>query len=591
MALSEVGPSAEALAELATLDDDLNSEDLDRLEEEAEQEMMEELEREGVQGAAELAEEGASSSSEPEYGPLSREEIGDVIHDLREHGILVCLQRHVVSQPEKVRRPTHQIVPLLLSLGVMLVGKATNAATKRARRSGIESILGAPAAQDGAYPNVGRRSDAVSGSGKNSTNLIHSRTYCASCARRKRLSCYVVQGFLYPAASPTFVRRTVFTRSLRRKKSTSWTIPRTCLTRKSFCAIRRSFTRLRTLRVLCSHSIYPANFQPSPSHYFVKQLEERDKLLRMYSQNIDTLEQKAGISRVLQCHGSFATATCTDPSCGYKVDGRVIRDDLLAKRVPACPKCTARREDADARRRAKRPKTSAMWGGDESEDESDLAYGIMKPDITFFGEKLPDEFDRCVFADREEVDLILVMGTSLKVAPVADLLTHLPSNVPVVLLNRTPITHMAMDVMLLGDSDDIVQYLGKELGWEGSHSDAQPERVGERCVAFLTQPCVQVSWCRRRVVRRSAGRARRGRERRGARKRRCRTRRSGHPLYPHRICGHALVSNIRSTHYTTSCIFLVNLRAGKKLCKMSIPHCPLRGASSGSASPGRKERR
>lgn len=132
MTLSEVAPSAEALAELATLDDDLNSEDLDRLEEEAEQEMMEELEREGVQGAAELAEEGASSSSEPEYGPLSREEIGDVIHDLREHGILVCLQRHVVSQPEKVRRPTHQIVPLLLSLGVMLVGKATNAATERA---------------------------------------------------------------------------------------------------------------------------------------------------------------------------------------------------------------------------------------------------------------------------------------------------------------------------------------------------------------------------------------------------------------------------------------------------------------------------
>lgn len=203
-------------------------------------------------------------------------------------------------------------------------------------------------------------------------------------------------------------------------------------------------------------------------------LEQRGKLLRMYSQNIDTLEQKAGIERVIQCHGSFSTATCTDPQCGYHVDGRVIREDIMAKRVPLCPRCEKRREEA--RQRQKRRKLSHASDSDEDEDDG-LAYGVMKPDITFFGEKLPDAFEKCVWADRNEVDLILVMGTSLKVAPVADLLTHLPSSVPTVLINRTPITHMATDVMLLGDSDPIVGYLCQRLGWPWEDSKKPEDTV------------------------------------------------------------------------------------------------------------------
>lgn len=243
-------------------------------------------------------------------------------------------------------------------------------------------------------------------------------------------------------------------------------------------------SRLRMLQhtLTTRHSIYPSHYRPSPSHEFVRELEKRGKLLRMYSQNIDTLEQKAGIQNVLQCHGSFASATCTDPSCGYKVDGSAIRDDILARRIPQCPRCVERRAARDAARNAKRRKTASQWDEDEASDEDDmeLAYGILKPDITFFGEKLPDDFDRCVFADRDEVDLVLVMGTSLKVAPVSDLLSHLPPRVPVVLINRTPITHMAMDVMLLGDSDGIVQYLRRKLGWDDTPSDdTLPKRVDE----------------------------------------------------------------------------------------------------------------
>ena len=43
----------------------------------------------------------------------------------------------------------------------------------------------------------------------------------------------------------------------------------------------------------------------------------------------------------------------------------------------------------------------------------------MKPDIVFFGESLPEEFHNQMAADKEECDLLIVIGSSLKVRPVA----------------------------------------------------------------------------------------------------------------------------------------------------------------------------
>jgi NAD-dependent SIR2 family protein deacetylase len=47
-----------------------------------------------------------------------------------------------------------------------------------------------------------------------------------------------------------------------------------------------------------------------------------------------------------------------------------------------------------------------------------------QPDITFFGEKLTDDFEECLERDREQVDLLLIIGTSLKVAPVSDIISE-----------------------------------------------------------------------------------------------------------------------------------------------------------------------
>ncbi|TDL24093.1 SIR2-domain-containing protein [Rickenella mellea] len=240
-----------------------------------------------------------------------------------------------------------------------------------------------------------------------------------------------------------------------------------------------------------AHRIYPSNFRPSRCHEFIKGLETKGKLLRNYTQNIDTLETKAGIQRILQCHGSFATATCIN--CRHKVVGTKIEDDILNQRIPLCTTCNVMPPPVPSKKlskkKTKKRKRTNGWNSDqsdESEPDSPPPQGIMKPDITFFGEKLTDDFDRLLFEDRESADLLLVIGTSLKVAPVSEILTHLPHSVPQIVINKTPIKHINPDILLLGDADGIVEYLEGKLNWcetaqnQGS-SDLhihEPQRAG-----------------------------------------------------------------------------------------------------------------
>ncbi|KAI0653162.1 DHS-like NAD/FAD-binding domain-containing protein [Cubamyces menziesii] len=223
-----------------------------------------------------------------------------------------------------------------------------------------------------------------------------------------------------------------------------------------------------------SHSkIYPSNFIPSPCHRFIKLIEDKGKLLRNYTQNIDTLETLAGVRRVVQCHGSFATASCIN--CRVRVPGTEIADDIMNQRVPLCRYCnTVQPPAVPAKAGKKGKKRKDGWDSDASDEPEPPAYppGIMKasntisPDITFFGEKLDDVFERSLMEDRHQVDLLIIIGTSLKVSPVSETISHLPHSVPQVLINKTPIKHINPDVVLLGDADDIVLHLCRKLGWD-----------------------------------------------------------------------------------------------------------------------------
>ncbi|GAA6022720.1 hypothetical protein JCM10207_008077 [Rhodosporidiobolus poonsookiae] len=232
--------------------------------------------------------------------------------------------------------------------------------------------------------------------------------------------------------------------------------------------------------------IYPSNFVPSPCHRFVRLLELNDRLLRSYTQNIDGLFEQVGVEKMINCHGSFATASCL--LCRRRFPGSAIEADVYASRVPLCPFCTADQQAEEAARAEEPPrkkkKKAHEWDddSDEEEDERLAARGewegkaLIKPDITFFGEALSDEFDRSLLADRDEVDLCIVMGTSLRVSPVAQLPSHLPHSIPQILINRDPVAHHQFDVCLLGDGDTIVKWLCEELSKPAPAGDTEDEQ-------------------------------------------------------------------------------------------------------------------
>ena len=171
-----------------------------------------------------------------------------------------------------------------------------------------------------------------------------------------------------------------------------------------------------------ARDILPSTDRFTPTHAFIAMLQNKGKLLTNYSQNIDNIESVAGI-------------------------------------LPE------RRYDADA--------------DTSSDDDYDSpGVGIMKPDITFFGEQLPDRFsERLTNHDKHLVDLVIVIGTSLKVAPVSEVVPYLPANIPQMYISRTPVSHVNFDVDMLGDCDVVVAELCTRLGWDLDHEMVPKHQV------------------------------------------------------------------------------------------------------------------
>ncbi|XP_014216482.1 NAD-dependent protein deacetylase sirtuin-1 isoform X1 [Copidosoma floridanum] len=216
-----------------------------------------------------------------------------------------------------------------------------------------------------------------------------------------------------------------------------------------------------------AREIYPGQFKPSPCHKFIKMLEKQNKLLRNYSQNIDTLERVAGIENLIECHGSFATASCT--KCKFQVKSNDVKDEILAQKIPMCPKCQSQ-------------SAAPMDKSSIDENYRDLvAQGVLKPDIVFFGEGLPDAFHDAMANDKDVCDLLIVIGSSLKVRPVALIPSSIPHSVPQILINRESLPHLEFDVELLGDGDIVINQLChmldgnyKEVCWRDTILEEAP---------------------------------------------------------------------------------------------------------------------
>jgi NAD-dependent deacetylase len=142
-----------------------------------------------------------------------------------------------------------------------------------------------------------------------------------------------------------------------------------------------------------------ADVEPNDAHRALARLEERGLVRAVVTQNVDGLHQRAGSRDVIEVHGSVRGAVC--PSCGAQAPlERVL--ELLP-----LPRCDC---------------------GD-----------VLKPGVVMFGELLPvAAFERASELART-AGLLLVVGSSLEVYPVAGLpLETLASGGSVAIVNRDP---------------------------------------------------------------------------------------------------------------------------------------------------------
>ncbi len=126
--------------------------------------------------------------------------------------------------------------------------------------------------------------------------------------------------------------------------------------------------------------------QPNRAHAALVELERRGCLDGVLTQNIDMLHRKAGSARVVEVHGSIASSSC--PDCGSAYDLEVVRGrvETAGDGVPRCD-C-----------------------GDP-----------LKPDVVLFGEMLPDAAMRDASELAARADVLVCVGSSLEVYPVAGL--------------------------------------------------------------------------------------------------------------------------------------------------------------------------
>ena len=125
--------------------------------------------------------------------------------------------------------------------------------------------------------------------------------------------------------------------------------------------------------------------EPNPAHYALAELEKGGKIKAVITQNIDDLHSKAGSQNVIELHGHLREATCI--RCYHVTDGDPLFRQFIKDGVVPKHECG----------------------------------GVYKPNIILFGEQLPmKEFVAAQMAIKE-ADLMLVVGSSLEVAPASDL--------------------------------------------------------------------------------------------------------------------------------------------------------------------------
>ena len=158
------------------------------------------------------------------------------------------------------------------------------------------------------------------------------------------------------------------------------------------------------------------SIEPNITHKVLAKMEEIGRLKAIVTQNIDGLHQKAGSKNVFEIHGTTQTNYCSKCKIEY-------HPDFLFNTKEAIPKCEC--------------------------------GGLIRPDVTLYGEKLPNEAVNGAVEAISKADMLIIGGTSLQVYPAANYISYF-SGKHLVVINREKI-----HVILNGDIDlMIVDSLG-----------------------------------------------------------------------------------------------------------------------------------
>lgn len=168
--------------------------------------------------------------------------------------------------------------------------------------------------------------------------------------------------------------------------------------------------------------------KPNKAHLALAKLEQAGRLQAIITQNIDSLHYKAGSREIYEFHGSLRELECL--GCGRKCPYETVNLETLP---PHCRSCG----------------------------------GLLKPDIVFFGEPIPEEPMRRATKAAHSCDVMLIIGSTGEVQPAARL-PHYAKNrsgATVIEVNIRPsaYTDVITDIFLQGPAAATLESLKTEV--------------------------------------------------------------------------------------------------------------------------------
>jgi NAD-dependent deacetylase len=193
-------------------------------------------------------------------------------------------------------------------------------------------------------------------------------------------------------------------------------------------AFRADPVKVWSFYALRLHALTEA--QPNAGHLALAELERAGHVRAVVTQNIDLLHERAGSRDVVEVHGSIRTSTC--PGCGSRYRLEEVLELLEDGDAPRCPACGA----------------------------------VVKPDVVFFGELLPEAAIDRAYELARAARLLLVVGSALEVWPVSllpDETTRFGGRVAIV--NKGPTSYDDQAVLKIdGSAGETLAALVSRLG-------------------------------------------------------------------------------------------------------------------------------